>query len=146
MTTPIPPEVFRKILPFLKNLAEGRLILVFGSGGERDREKRPEQGSLAAEYADMVFLTDEDPRGEDPMAILEDIAAGCGDLKRDENLFLIPDRRQAIGEAFKAARAGDLVAALGKGHEQSIIYSENSIDWDEARVCREVLRDLGFEA
>ena len=140
------PGSFRKILPFLKSLAEGRLILVFGSGGERDIEKRPEQGSLAAEFADMVFLTDEDPRGEEPMAILEGIAQGAPDLIRGENLFLIPDRKEALKTAFMKARAGDLVAALGKGHESSIIYAEGPMDWDEAEACREALRDLGFEA
>lgn len=140
------PGSFRKILPFLKNLAEGRLIVIFGSGGERDLEKRPEQGTLAAEYADLVFLSDEDPRGENPMAILEDIAAGAAGLKRGEELFLIPDRHEALKEAFKKARAGDLVVALGKGHEQSIIYADKTIDWDEAEACREALRGLGFEA
>lgn len=140
------PGSFRKILPFLKNLAEGRLIVVFGSGGERDLEKRPQQGSLAAEFADLVFLADEDPRGEEPMAVLEDIAAGCKGMVRDRNLFLIPDRSRALKEAFKMARAGDLVAALGKGHESSIIYSDGPIEWDEAEACRQALRELGYEA
>ena len=129
-----------------KKLAEGRLIVVFGSAGERDLEKRPEQGALAAEYADMVFLTDEDPRGENPMTILEDIAAGAVQLCRGENLFLIPDRSEALKEAFKKARAGDMVVALGKGHESSIIYEDGPVDWDEAGACREALKALGFEA
>lgn len=140
------PGSFRKILPFLKNLAEGRLIVVFGSAGERDLEKRPEQGALAAEYADLVYLTDEDPRGEDPMSILEDIAVGAVQLTRGENLFLIPDRREALKEAFKKARAGDLVVALGKGHESSIIYDDGPVDWDEADACREALKTLGYDA
>jgi len=140
------PGSFRKILPFLKTLAEGRLIIVFGSGGERDLEKRPEQGALAAEFADLVFLTDEDPRGEKPMTILEDIAIGASGMTRNENLFLIPDRREALIEAFKKARAGDMVAVLGKGHENSIIYAEGTIEWDEAEACREALRSLGYDA
>jgi UDP-N-acetylmuramoyl-L-alanyl-D-glutamate--2,6-diaminopimelate ligase len=140
------PGSFQKILPFLKDMAEGRLITIFGSGGERDVEKRPEQGALASKYADLVFLTDEDPRGEEPMAILEDIAAGVSGMKREDTLFLIPDRREALREAFKKARAGDLVVALGKGHERSIIYSDGQIEWDEAEACREILRELGFEA
>ena len=139
------PGSFRRILPFLKNLAEGRLIVVFGSAGERDLEKRPEQGALAAEYADLVFLTDEDPRGEDPMAILEDIAAGAVQLTRGESLFLIPDRSDALKEAFKKARAGDMVVALGKGHEGSIIYIDGPVDWDEADACRKALKALGYE-
>lgn len=140
------PGSFSKTLPFFKSLAEGRLIMVFGSGGERDLEKRPEQGALAEEFADFVFLTDEDPRGEAPMAILEDIAAGISNMEIGENLFLIPDRQEALKEAFKKARAGDLVVALGKGHEGSIIYADKSIPWDEAEACRTALRELGFEA
>ncbi len=140
------PGSFRKILPFLKSLAEGRLIIVFGSGGERDLEKRPEQGALAAEYADLVFLADEDPRGENPMSILEDIASGAGSMNRNENLFLIPDRREALSEAFKKARAGDLVAVLGKGHESTIIYADGRMEWDEAEACRDALKSLGYDA
>lgn len=140
------PGSFRNVLPFLKSLAEGRLIVIFGSGGERDMEKRPEQGALAAEYADIVYLADEDPRGEDPMAILENISAGCKGLEKGKNLFLIPDRRKALTEAFKTARAGDLVAALGKGHEASILYADGPMDWDEAEACRDSLRELGYEA
>ena len=140
------PGSFSRILPFLKGLAEGRLIVVFGSAGERDLKKRPEQGRLASEYADMVFLTDEDPRGEEAAAILEDIARGVEGMKRGESLFLIPNRRDAIREAFKMARAGDLVATLGKGHESSIIYAEGPRPWDEAEACREALRELGYEA
>jgi len=140
------PGSFRRILPFLKGLAEGRLILVFGSAGERDREKRPEQGAIAAEFADVVYLTDEDPRGEDPMDILEDIAAGAPGLERGERLFLIPDRRSAFREAFRCARAGDLVVLLGKGHEGSIIYADGPRPWDEAEAARDMLRSLGYEA
>ena len=140
------PGSFQKVLPFLKSLAEGQLIVVFGSAGERDLEKRPRQGALAADIADKVFLTDEDPRGENSMDILEDIAAGASKMTRGENLFLIPNRRQAIREAFKTARAGDLVALLGKGHESSIIYADGPMEWDEAEVCREALNELGYEA
>ncbi|MDF1567744.1 MAG: UDP-N-acetylmuramoyl-L-alanyl-D-glutamate--2,6-diaminopimelate ligase [Spirochaetaceae bacterium] len=140
------PGSFIKLLPFLKSLAEGRLILVFGSAGERDKGKRPEQGAIAADFADIIYLADEDPRGEDSMDILKDIAAGVKGFETGESLFLIPDRRMAIESAFKSARAGDLVAVLGKGHEGSIIYADGPMDWDEARVCREVLRELGYEA
>ena len=80
------------------------------------------------------------------MSILEDIAVGAVQLSRGENLFLIPDRREALKEAFKKARAGDLVVALGKGHEGSIIYNDGPVDWDEAAACREALKALGYEA
>jgi len=140
------PGSFEKILPFLKTLCTGRLILIFGSGGERDMEKRPRQGAIAAKYADIVFLSDEDPRGENPEKILEDIAKGATAMRQGENLFLIPDRGQAIFQALKLARRGDLVAALGKGHENSIIYANHVLPWDEAEACREALCSLGFEA
>ena len=140
------PGSFKKILPFLRTLCTGRLILVFGSGGERDLEKRPRQGALAAKYADMVFLSDEDPRGEKPEKILVDIAKGAATMTPGENLFLIPDRRRAILQALRRARKGDLVAALGKGHEGTIVYADHVLPWDEAEVCREALRSLGFEA
>jgi len=139
------PGSFKRILPFLRTLCSGRLILIFGSGGERDIEKRPRQGALAAKYADLVFLSDEDPRGESSERILADIARGAATMERGKNLFLVPDRRQAIYQALKRAHKGDLVAALGKGHEDSIIYANHVLPWDEAEVCREALRSLGFE-
>jgi len=140
------PGSFEKVLPFLKTLCTGRLILIFGSAGERDIGKRPRQGAIAARYADIVFLSDEDPRGENPEKILKDIARGAAAMRQKENLFLIPDRRQAIFQALKLARKGDLVAALGKGHENSIIYANHVLPWDEAEVCKEALCSLGFEA
>ena len=79
------------------------------------------------------------------MAIMEDIAAGAVQLCRGENLFLIPDRSEALKEAFKKARAGDMVVALGKGHEGSIIYIDGPVDWDEADACRKALKALGYE-
>jgi len=139
------PGSFERILPFLRSLCNERLILVFGSGGERDLGKRPRQGALAAKYANIVFLCDEDPRDEKPERILEDIAKGAATMEMGEDLFLIPDRRQAIFQALKCARKGDLVAMLGKGHETSIIYAKHLLPWDEAKVCREALQDLGFE-
>ena len=136
------PGSFEKVLPYLKGLVKNRLILVFGSAGERDAAKRPVQGRIAAEHADVIFLTDEDPRGEDPMAIIKDIAGGISSKMEGENLFLIPDRREAVRQAFHIAQPGDLVATLGKGHEQSIIYADGPKPWDEAQVCREVLKEM----
>ena len=125
------PSSFQTIFPPLRARVKGRMICVFGSGGERDVEKRPRQGRIAADWCDIVILTDEDPRGEDPMALLEEIAAGCPELPRGERLYLIPDRKAAIRKAFALARPGDLVALLGKGHENSIIYAKAAIPYDE---------------
>lgn len=120
----------------------GRLIALFGSGGERDTKKRPEQGRIASEYCDIVILADEDPRGEDPMALLEDIAAGCKNSRRNENLFLIPDRPTAIAKAFSLAAPGDIVLLLGKAHENSIIYKDYVMPYDEISEAEKQLNML----
>lgn len=142
------PSSFETVLPPLKKRIEaygGRLISLFGSGGERDTAKRPRQGRIAADWSDIVVLTDEDPRGEDPMALLEDIAAGCPEKPRNKELFLIPDRVAAIRKAFSMARNGDIVLLLGKGHENSIIYADSSIPYDEIGTAESVLAEMGYK-
>lgn len=140
------PSSFETIFPPLqKRLAEttkGKLFVLFGSGGERDTKKRPEQGRIAEKYCDYVFLTDEDPRGEVPMDILEDIAKGCVNSKRDENLFLIPDRPTAIFKAFSMAKKGDIVLLLGKAHENSIIYKDYLMPYDEISEAKKQLNKI----
>jgi UDP-N-acetylmuramoyl-L-alanyl-D-glutamate--2,6-diaminopimelate ligase len=141
------PSSFETIFPPLRERLDsrrGRLISLFGSAGERDTKKRPEQGRIAAEWSDILILTDEDPRGEEPMAILEDIAAGVTGKTREENLFLIPDRSQAIRKAFLLAAKGDLVLLLGKGHENSIIYAEKTVPYDEISEAGKILEELGY--
>jgi UDP-N-acetylmuramoyl-L-alanyl-D-glutamate--2,6-diaminopimelate ligase len=138
------PSSFQTIFPPLRTRVKGRMICVFGSGGERDIEKRPRQGRIAADWCDIVILADEDPRGEEPMALLEEIAAGCPELERNERLYLIPDRHEAIRKAFSLARPGDLVALLGKGHENSIIYSKGTIPYDEIGEAEEALAEMGY--
>ena len=133
------PKSFEKVFPLVRELTSGKLISVFGSGGERDIKKRPVQGRIASEYSDIVILTDEDPRLEDSMKILEDIAAGCNKLKRNSELFLIPDRVEAIKKAFSIADSKDTVLFLGKGHELSIIYPDGPIPWDEIEVVKNQL-------
>jgi UDP-N-acetylmuramoyl-L-alanyl-D-glutamate--2,6-diaminopimelate ligase len=139
------PSSFETVFPPLRERAQGRIISLFGSGGERDTQKRPEQGRIAAEYSDIVILADEDPRGEDPMELLEMIAEGCVDKKRDETLFLIPDRPQAIRKAFALAKEGDIVLLLGKGHENSIIYQDVTISYDEITEAETALAEMGYQ-
>jgi UDP-N-acetylmuramoyl-L-alanyl-D-glutamate--2,6-diaminopimelate ligase len=139
------PSSFQTVFPPLRARVKGRMICVFGSAGERDVEKRPRQGRIAADWFDVVILADEDPRGEDPLALLEEIAAGCPELKRDERLFIIPDRPAAIRKAFSLAQPGDLVALLGKGHENSIIYAQGSVPYDELGEAVTALAELGYE-
>ncbi len=126
----------------------GGLVVVFGSAGERDTAKRPQMGRIAAERARLVVVTDEDPRGEDREAILDDIARGAeaAGRRRGHDLLLIPDRREAIAAAFEAARPGDIVLLAGKGHERSIIGPRGEQPWDERAVAQELLAALGHVA
>jgi len=157
------PSSFRTIFPPLrKQLTTGaRLMCLFGSGGERDVKKRPEQGKIAAQYCDIVFLCDEDPRKEKPIDIIEDIAVGCEDSKtadlrkqtitdsnkieRNKTLFLIPDRPSAIRKMFSIAKKGDIVLLLGKAHENSIIYNDFAMSYDEIKEAQKALEEMGYK-
>ncbi|MCL2271083.1 MAG: UDP-N-acetylmuramyl peptide synthase, partial [Treponema sp.] len=144
------PSSFGTIFPPLRkrlNRSGGRIISLFGSAGERDIKKRAEQGKIAAAWSDYIVLADEDPRGEIPMDILEQIAAGIHEekpdsLRRDEHLFLIPDRPAAIRKALSLARPGDLVLLLGKSHENSIIYKDHVMPFDEISEAEKALEEL----
>jgi UDP-N-acetylmuramoyl-L-alanyl-D-glutamate--2,6-diaminopimelate ligase len=144
------PSSFRTIFPPLRErlnrTGKGRIIAVFGSAGERDTQKRYMQGEIAASYADILVLCDEDPRGEEPVTILEEIAAGCmggnPGLKRGRNLFLIADRPAAIRKALSLAREGDLVLLLGKGHENSIIYAGGPRPYNEIETALKAAEEL----
>ncbi len=138
------PDSFARLLPEVKSQIEGKLIVVFGSAGERDTVKRSVQGEIAGRYADIILLADEDPRGEDPISILEEIGAGCRGHTRGRTLFLIPDRKEAIQKAIEMARKGDAVLLLGKGHETTIAHSDGDIPWDEASVAGECLEAAGY--
>ena len=108
--------------------------------------KRPLQGEIAARFCDMVILTDEDPRGEDSMELLEMIAVGArkGGKIDGKNLLMIPDRPQAIRKAFSLAEEGDIVLLLGKAHENSIIYKDHQIKYDEISEAEKALSEMGF--
>ena len=142
------PDAIEKVLTLLRDLhPSGRLIAVFGSAGERDVEKRPLQGAIAARLADFTIITSEDPRFEDPDAIIAQIAAGAEAAGAEEGktLFCRTDRRDAVRLALDLARSGDCVLLAGKGHEASIIRGREKLPWDEASVARELLlnRQLG---
>jgi UDP-N-acetylmuramoyl-L-alanyl-D-glutamate--2,6-diaminopimelate ligase len=124
----------------------GALIAVFGSAGERDREKRPMMGRVAAERCRLVVVTDEDPRGEDPEAILHEIAAGAmaAGAAPGKDVLEILDRHEAIATALAAARPGDSVLLAGKGHETTIIAAEGERPWDEYQAALDGLAALGF--
>jgi UDP-N-acetylmuramoyl-L-alanyl-D-glutamate--2,6-diaminopimelate ligase len=139
------PSSFLALFPPLReriNKTGGRIISLFGSAGERDTRKRSRQGRIAADYSDIMILTDEDPRGEKPEDILEEIAGGAPERKRGEDLFLIPHRPLAIRKALSLAKPGDLVLLLGKGHENSIIYAEKTMAFDETGEPKKALEEL----
>jgi len=142
------PESLDKVLGLLRPLTKGRLIAVFGSAGERDRAKRPRLAEVAAKHADFFVITQEDPRLEDPAAILAEIEVGAtaAGKARGADYAVIDDRREAVREAMRRAQAGDTVLLAGKGHEGSIIVGEEKRPWDEAAAARDVLRELGFAA
>ena len=129
------PDALANILGALAGFSDGRIITVFGCGGERDRTKRPLMGAIAAEKSDLVVLTSDNPRGEDPYAILREIFAG---MAQSQTPFaIIEDRRAAIAFALDAARAGDVVALCGKGHETYQIVGSETLTLDEREVVRE---------
>jgi UDP-N-acetylmuramoyl-L-alanyl-D-glutamate--2,6-diaminopimelate ligase len=132
------PDALHRVLETARRLTPGRLAVVFGAGGDRDRGKRPVMGRIAATLADRVWLTSDNPRSEDPAAIIEEIAAGVrppppGGCARD------PDRREAIRQALEWARSGDTVVIAGKGHEPYQIIADQVLPFDDRLVARELL-------
>jgi UDP-N-acetylmuramoyl-L-alanyl-D-glutamate--2,6-diaminopimelate ligase len=117
--------------PHVAKDSGGRLITVFGAGGDRDQGKRPEMGKVAAARSDVVIVTDDNPRGEDPARIRSDILAGAQDA------IEVPGRREAIAEAIRIARPGDIVLVAGKGHETGQIIGDRVLPFDDALVARE---------
>lgn len=140
------PSSFETIFPPIRHRCAGRMIALFGSGGERDTEKRPLQGQVAAHFCDVVILTDEDPRGEDPVELLKQIAVGAekAGMKMGENLFITHERPEAIRQALKMAKKDDIVLLLGKSHENSIIYKDHVMPYDEIKEAEKALSELGF--
>ncbi|HEY8743815.1 MAG TPA: UDP-N-acetylmuramyl-tripeptide synthetase, partial [Chloroflexota bacterium] len=134
-------DSLEKVLRVLRPGTPGKLIAVFGSAGERDREKRPAMGAVAAHLADYAIFTNEDPRREDAAAILEDIGAGAlaAGAEHGKTFTCIVDRRDAVAHAFALAREGDTVLLAGKGHEQCMFVGEEKLPWDDRVVARELL-------
>jgi UDP-N-acetylmuramoyl-L-alanyl-D-glutamate--2,6-diaminopimelate ligase len=135
-------DALRNLLETARPLARGRLITVFGCGGDRDRTKRPLMGAVAGRLSDLIVITSDNPRSEDPERIIEEIRLGITpDTRRDsaQRLLSIVDRREAIAKAVGLSRAGDLVLVAGKGHEQSQVIGDEHLPFDDAAVAREAL-------
>ena len=134
-------DAFRRVLESIRPLVQGRLIVVFGVAGERDPGRRDGMGAAAAAFADFAVLTSENPRSEDPAAIVRDIAAAMERAGRraPADFEEQPDRRAAIGRAFALAEPGDYVLIAGKGAEQSLIFAGHAEPWDDRRVARDLL-------
>jgi UDP-N-acetylmuramoyl-L-alanyl-D-glutamate--2,6-diaminopimelate ligase len=129
------PAALETVLREARGLADGRVLCVFGCGGDRDREKRPLMGRIAAELADVTIVTSDNPRSEDPLAIIEEIVAGAGGAAEVE-----PDRRRAIERAVGLAAPGDVVVIAGKGHETGQEIAGRKLPFDDREVAREALR------
>ena len=135
------PNALQRALEALRPQTEGRLIVVFGCAGERDVEKREMMGRVAGRLADVTVITAEDPRTEDLDAIIDQIAQGCeaAGAREGEGYVRVPDRGAAIDVAVNMARAGDIVVAAGKGHEQSMCFGTVEYPWDDRVAMRAAL-------
>ena len=136
------PYALEQALATARTMTQGRVIVVFGCAGERDREKRAWMGEISARLADVTIMTAEDPRREPLEAILDEMARGAqrAGAVEGQDYFRIPDRAEAIQFAVDLARPGDLVIACGKGHEQSMCYGTVEQPWSEHRALRAALR------
>jgi UDP-N-acetylmuramoyl-L-alanyl-D-glutamate--2,6-diaminopimelate ligase len=142
------PEAIRSVLAEARQMTRGRVLVLFGSAGERDVEKRMLQGAVAITDADYAVFTSEDPRFEDAEGIIADIASGALEAggRTGVDFDRIEDRREAISTILHRAAPGDVVVLAGKGHERSMIYGAEKRPWDETAVASDVLKNMGYTA
>jgi len=131
-------DALRNVLTALRQVSSGRIIAVFGCGGERDKDKRPKMGKAVTELADYAVVTNDNPRSEDPQEIINDIKRGIF----KDNYRVILDRREAIRQSLTLAKSGDIVLIAGKGHEDYQIFQDRKIHFDDREVARECLQSL----
>ena len=137
------PDGLDNVLRAAREITTGRVIAVFGCGGDRDRTKRPLMGGIAARLADLVWLTSDNPRSEPPASILAEIAVGVQAVA-GARYTVVADRGQAIAEALAAARAGDAVVIAGKGHETRQVFADRTVHFDDREEAAAVLSRLGY--
>jgi UDP-N-acetylmuramoyl-L-alanyl-D-glutamate--2,6-diaminopimelate ligase len=134
------PDALENVLKLAREVTAARLICLFGCGGDRDRAKRPKMGEIAARLADLVIVTSDNPRTEDPEAIIADIAEG---LPADRSrIVTLPDRRAAIRRSLEMARPGDLILLAGKGHETYQVLGRDKVPFDERVIVKEAACSL----
>jgi UDP-N-acetylmuramoyl-L-alanyl-D-glutamate--2,6-diaminopimelate ligase len=135
------PDGLEKLLTAARDISKNRVILVFGSCGDRDKGKRPIMGEIAANLADRIFLTDEESYNEDPQVIRDMIYEGILKAKGEGKTTEIPERRDAIAKALSVAKKGDTILITGMGHEMFRIVDGKRIPWNDAAVVRELLKE-----
>ncbi len=134
------PDALKNIILALRNFHGKRIITLFGCGGNRDREKRSIMGEIASTYSDIVIVTSDNPRGEEPGDIIEDIVKGIKDTKTP--VYIKENRREAIAYALKIAQPEDIILLAGKGHETYQIIKDEKLHFDEREVVREILSEV----
>jgi UDP-N-acetylmuramoyl-L-alanyl-D-glutamate--2,6-diaminopimelate ligase len=135
------PDALEKVLSAMRHLTTGKLMLVFGATGDRDRGKRPIMGETASTYADRLFVTDEETYSEDGGAIRAAIIEGIKKAGGQSKVTEIADRREAIAAAFKEAKKGDSVIITGLGHELTRNMGGKAIDWNDSDIARTLLKN-----
>ena len=139
------PDSFKKLFTDIRPLVKGKLISVFGSGGQRDRAMRPIKGQIAGQYSDLVIVTEDNPRSENCAEIMKQIAAGAAKAgkKAGRDLLMVEDRRRAIEAALKqAAGKDDMVLLLGKGHEKTMHRNDGEHPWNEIEIAEKAVKKL----
>ncbi len=134
------PAALETVMISLRKLTKGRIILVFGAGGDADRGKRPLMGAMAQKYADLIFLTNDNPKSEDPVKIINEVMAGISDHKK---LRVIPDRKSAIEMAMREWKNGDRVLIAGKGHERVQIFNGYELPFKDRDITFDILKGMG---
>ena len=135
------PDGMENVLSTATDLTSGKIILVFGCGGDRDREKRPMMGKIGIKYADYCIITSDNPRSEEPIKIIKQIEAGILDIQENKkNYQIINDRKKAIFQAVKMASPGDIVMIVGKGHETYQIFKDKTIYFDDREIARQAIK------
>lgn len=134
------PDALDNVLKSIKAFARGRIITVFGCGGNREKEKRPLMGKIAQKYSDLAIITSDNPRYEEPNEIIKDILIGID--KNKENYIVTVDRKDAIKEAIQSAKEGDIVLIAGKGHENYQIIKDEIVEFDDKLIAKEILNNM----